>query len=53
MNSLKFSFTLVGLGWEEKLADGSDQHTDPPTKKMTVVVRVHYLLKNSVCITLW
>lgn len=40
MNNTKFSVTFFGQGWpeEEKLAEGSDQHTTPPTKKLVTRV---------------
>jgi len=33
-----FSVTLVGEGWKEKLAEPTDQHSEPPNKKIIVKV---------------
>lgn len=40
MKNTKFSLTFFGQGWpkEEALAESTDQHTTPPTKK--IVTRV-------------
>jgi len=38
MNDAEFRITLRGEGWQEKLTEPSDQHSEPPNKKMTVVV---------------
>jgi hypothetical protein len=33
-----FTFLLAGEGWKEKLAESTDQHSEPPNKKMMVKV---------------
>jgi len=35
----KFTFTLSGQGWKEKLSDPDDNHTEAPNKKMVVKVQ--------------
>jgi hypothetical protein len=34
---------VVGEGWKEKLSDPTDQHSEPPNKKMIVKVRLSNL----------
>nr|CAD7616923.1 unnamed protein product [Timema genevievae] len=38
MKNTHFSITLFGEGWKDKLAEPTDQHTQPPNK--TVIVKV-------------
>lgn len=38
MNKTKFSITFHGEGWEEKLAEPTDQHTTLPEKKLVTKV---------------
>jgi hypothetical protein len=38
MDKVKFTITLVGEGWEERLSEPTDQHTEPPNKKKVVKV---------------
>lgn len=38
-DSTKFTFTLSGQGWAEKLSDVAEDHTEPPNKKMVVKVQ--------------
>jgi hypothetical protein len=38
MEDVEFKVTLRGEGWEEKLTEPSDQHSEPPNKTVTVVV---------------
>ncbi|CAG7823829.1 unnamed protein product [Allacma fusca] len=39
MEDVEFKITLKGEGWQEKLAEPSDQHSEPPNKKLTVLVK--------------
>ena len=41
MDDVEFITTLVGEGWKEKLTEPSDQHLEPPNKKMTLVVSIN------------
>ncbi|ROT82852.1 hypothetical protein C7M84_023970 [Penaeus vannamei] len=36
--NMKFCVTLTGKGWEKKIEDPEQQHTDPPTVSKTVTV---------------
>ncbi|KAK7080206.1 hypothetical protein SK128_023796 [Halocaridina rubra] len=38
LKKLSFTATLIGQGWSESLASGSDQHTEPPNSSITVKV---------------
>jgi short subunit dehydrogenase-like uncharacterized protein len=39
MNRIKFTFTLVAHGWQDKLTEPTDQHTTPPDTKMILRVK--------------
>jgi short subunit dehydrogenase-like uncharacterized protein len=49
---LEFKFTLRGEGWQEKLAEQSDQHSEPPNKTVTVVVSGRNPPHGATCIML-
>jgi len=38
MDNVSFTVTLVGEGWNEKLTEPTDQHTEAPNKKKIVKV---------------
>lgn len=38
LKKLSFTVTLIGQGWAEQLASGSDQHNEPPDSSITVKV---------------
>ncbi|XP_071515590.1 saccharopine dehydrogenase-like oxidoreductase isoform X2 [Panulirus ornatus] len=38
LTSVKFCVTLTGKGWDTKLEDPNQQHTDPPNTTMTVKI---------------
>lgn len=38
MENTHFSITFKAQGWPEKLSEPTDNHTDPPTKKMITKV---------------
>lgn len=38
MENTSFSITLAGKGWEEKLAEATDEHKEPPKKEMVARV---------------
>ncbi|XP_063242400.1 saccharopine dehydrogenase-like oxidoreductase [Bacillus rossius redtenbacheri] len=39
MENTEFSLMVRGEGWQEKLAEPTDQHSEPPNKTMTVKVK--------------
>jgi short subunit dehydrogenase-like uncharacterized protein len=39
MENLKFTFTLVGKGWNETLSEKTDQHATPPNKTKVLLVK--------------
>ncbi|XP_034235421.1 saccharopine dehydrogenase-like oxidoreductase isoform X2 [Thrips palmi] len=39
MKKTLFSVTLVGEGWEEHVAEATDAHDGPPSKRMKVIVK--------------
>lgn len=54
MNKTKFSLTLYAEGWpkDEGLAEPTDKHTDPPTKKLTAKVTGNNPGYGATCIAL-
>lgn len=38
MENTSFSITLAGKGWEEKVAEPTDEHKEPPRKELVAKV---------------
>lgn len=41
LKKMTFTVTQIGHGWSEKLAEGSDEHTNPPDS--SIIVKVIYI----------
>lgn len=38
MEAFEFSFALIGKGWDQKLDQNSEEHANPPNKKIVLKV---------------